>query len=384
MLPFLDGSLAWPSDGALFLRARDGAALHGQPLPGLVCEQSFKPDADALQRAGLDVRAGDDARYPVVLVLPPRQRDEARALFATALARLQPGGIVVASMSNDGGAKSGESDLARIAGPLVSRSKNKCRVFWTQPGVGGDAELATQWRTLDAPRAIVGGRFTSRPGVFAWDRIDPASTLLVEHLPADLRGHAADLGAGYGYLSVELLQRCPGITAIDLYEAEARALDLARDNIAQAQGTRDAPNVALDFRWHDVTAGLPDTYDVIVSNPPFHAHGSAHRPDIGRRFIAVAAQALKPGGRLWLVANRHLPYETVLDASFGSVRIVAQRDGFKVVEAVKADNSRAGSDHPGGRRPEKGHPGTTSRDRSGTRSEDQGATRPPDRKRVMR
>src|SRR3546814_9644828 len=58
--------------------------------------------------------------------------------------------------------------------------------------------------------------------------------------------------------------------------------------------------------------------------------------DIGRRFIAVAAEVLKPGGRLWLVANRHLPYESVLDASFGSARLVAQRDGFKVVEAVKA------------------------------------------------
>src|SRR3546814_16250392 len=76
--------------------------------------------------------------------------------------------------------------------------------------------------------------------------------------------------------------------------------------------------------------------DVIVTNPPFHAQGNAARPDIGRRFIAVAAEVLKPGGRLWLVPNRHLPYESVLDASFGSARLVAQRDGFKVVEAVKA------------------------------------------------
>src|SRR3546814_16632198 len=93
-----------------------------------------------------------------------------------ALARLQPGGIVVASAANDAGAKSHEADLARIAGPLVSRSKHKCRVFWTQPGAGGgDAPLATQWRTLDAPRPIADGRFTSRPGVFAWDQIGRAS-----------------------------------------------------------------------------------------------------------------------------------------------------------------------------------------------------------------
>src|SRR5690606_41667056 len=68
----------------------------------------------------------------------------------------------------------------------------------------------------------------------------------------------------------------------------------------------------------------------------FHAQGSANRPDIGRRFIAVAADALRPGGRLWLVANRHLPYESVLVESFGQTRAVAERDGFKIIEAVKA------------------------------------------------
>ena len=331
MLPFDEGALAWPKDGALFLRARDGWPLHRHAQPGLVCEQGFKPAADALQRAGYDVRAADDTRYPLVLLLPPRQRDEARALFAHALDRVREGGTVVASVANDEGAKSAQADFARIAGPLDVRSKHKCRVFWTRPGQAGDAELAAQWRTLDAPRAIGDGRFLSRPGVFAWDRVDPASKLLAAHLPHALHGRAADLGAGYGYLSAELLQRCPGITALDVYEAEARALELARVNLAPF-----AARVALGFHWHDVGAGLPGRYDTIVTNPPFHAHGRAGRPDIGRAFIAAAAQALDRGGRLWLVANRHLPYESVLDGRFGEVRIVAQRDGFKVVEAVKA------------------------------------------------
>ena len=49
----------------------------------------------------------------------------------------------------------------------------------------------------------------------------------------------------------------------------------------------------------------------------------------------MAAQALRPGGRLYVVANRHLPYEHTLNDSFGAVRVVAERDGFKLVEAVK-------------------------------------------------
>ena len=344
LLPFDEGLLPWPEGGAAFLRARDGAALHREPRPGLVCEQSFKPDAQALQRAGFELLDPDAAdagtrRYPLVLVLPPRQRDEARALLARALAMTAPGGRVIASVANTEGARSAEEDLRTLAGAVGHLSKHKCRVFWTapMPEVADPAQdaLAAQWRALDAVRPIGDGRFVSRPGVFAWDRIDPASRLLAEHLPADLAGHAADLGAGFGYLSVELLARCPGIHSLDLFEAEGRALDLARRNLAS-----EAARARLGFHWHDVTAGLPQQYDVIISNPPFHTQSRADRPDIGRRFIAVAAEALKPGGRLWLVANRHLPYEAVLTSSFGSVRTVAQRDGFKIIEAVKAMPSK--------------------------------------------
>ncbi|MCJ0826603.1 class I SAM-dependent methyltransferase [Luteimonas sp. 50] len=340
LLPFANGALAWPqAGGALFLGARAGWALQHQPLPGLVCEQDSRPAAEALERAGLVLRRQDETspRHPLVLLLPPRQREQARALFARALDCVAPGGIVVACMPNREGAKSGQADLARLAGPLQVLSKHHCRVFWTQALSGpADPALAAHWRTLDAPRRIAdarvpGGGFTSRPGVFAWDRIDAASALLVEHLPGDLRGQVADLGAGWGYLAMQVLAHCPGVTALDLYEADARALELARANL-RAQ----APRVPLEFHWHDVATGLPRRYDAIVSNPPFHALGGDPRPDLGRAFIAAAAAALQPGGRLWLVANRHLPYEAVLDASFGSVRTVAQRDGFKVIEALRA------------------------------------------------
>ncbi|HET7359105.1 MAG TPA: methyltransferase, partial [Rhodanobacteraceae bacterium] len=284
-LPLAGGQLRLPADGrVLFLRARDGFRLRETAKPGWLCQQSFKPFAEALARSGLRVgEPGADEHFDLVPVLPPRQRDEARAVFARAVRHALPGGIVLAAMTNVEGAKSGEADLRRLAGPVQVLSKHKSRVFWTAPLAADavDPALLAEWAALDAPREIAGG-YTSRPGLFAWDRVDAGSALLAAHLPDDLHGRIADLGAGYGYLSAEVIARCPQVTALDAYEAEARALEPARRNLARAQQA-SGHEVDVAVYWHDVTAGLPQRYDAIVSNPPFH-QGRADLPELGRAF----------------------------------------------------------------------------------------------------
>jgi 16S rRNA (guanine1207-N2)-methyltransferase len=337
-VPFERGDLVVPTSARVwFLGARDGAALRRHATAGWTCAQSFKPYADALNKAGL--RVLDPACIPdaaedcdIVLVLPPRQRDEARALFAQASRLVSRGGLVVASVANAEGARTAESDLRCLAGPLGSLQKHHCRVFWTRSAA--DPVLSAAWQALDRMREIEGG-WISRPGLFAWDRIDTASLLLAEALPPDLAGRAADLGAGWGYLSAELLRGCAGIRSVDLFEAEARALEAARSNLARANRERVAAGrdeVDVAVHWHDVGSGIPGRFDVVVSNPPFHIR-RADVPDLGRSFIAAAADALVPDGRLLLVANRHLPYEEILGQRFRDMRMIAGNAAFKVLQA---------------------------------------------------
>lgn len=322
-----------PASGrVLFLRARSGVRMREVGARTWLCQQSFMPFADELARNGFEVgEPAEGALFDLILILPPRQRDEARALFARALSHLSQGGTVLASMPNVEGAKSGEMDLVKLAGDVQHLSKNKCRVFWSTPRADTiDSVLRENWLALDDPQPVMDG-YISRPGLFAWNRIDRASALLARHLPDDLHGRAADIGAGYGYLACQLIARCAGVTAIDLYEAEARALESARINLAQATATLSR-TVEIAVHWHDVTRGLLGRYDAIISNPPFH-QGRADLPELGQAFITSAADALLPDGRLWLVANQHLPYEALLNKRFGDVRQVAKQDGFKVIEA---------------------------------------------------
>ncbi|HEY8587190.1 MAG TPA: methyltransferase [Rhodanobacter sp.] len=333
LVPFATDQLKLPADGrVLFVRARAGIGLRALAQPGWLCEQSFMPFADELSRNGMRVgEPADGEEFPLVIVLPPRQRDEARACFAHALCHLAPGGSVLAAMPNAEGAKSGEADLIKLAGAVQHLSKHKCRVFWSTPQPASvDQELLARWLVLDAPRVIVDG-YVSRPGLFAWDRIDRASALLAEHLPVDLHGRVADLGAGYGYLAAQVVARCPQVAAIDLYEAESRALEPARLNLARVM-RECGREMEVTVHWHDVTRGLSQRYDAIVSNPPFH-QGRADLPGLGRAFIVTAAEALQSDGRLLIVANRHLPYEAVLASLFREVRAIVVRDGFKVIEA---------------------------------------------------
>lgn len=333
-VPFAQGLLAWPADQrVLFLGARAGAALQSLRRATWVCQQSFKPFADALQHGGAEVREPQpDERFDLVFLLPSRQRDVMRAEFARALAHLAPGGTLVASVANTQGAKSAQVDLAKLAGPSQHLSKHKSRVFWVAPDPTNiDQALAQTWLARDAQQAIVDGAYVSRPGLFAWDRVDAASALLASHLPEDLAGRVADLGAGYGYLATQILARCPQVTHIDLFEAEARALAPAQINLQRALSAAD--NVAtFDLHWHDVAVGLPQRYDAIVSNPPFH-QGRADLPALGRAFIASAARALQAHGQFLMVANRHLPYEAALATHFSTVRILAVQHGFKVFHA---------------------------------------------------
>lgn len=308
---------------ALFLGAVPHPAL--KTWPHVIGWQPMKPQAAAWETAGFE-RFGHpvDEKFPLVMVLPGKSKDETLVWFALAKDHLAPGGRIVVAMPNTAGAGRFEKELAKAAGNIVSIQKHKCRAFHAVLDTVNQG-IFDAWRDLGKPREISG--FTVEAGIFSSDHIDPGSQLLADHLPAHLHGVVADLGAGWGFLSHAVLERCPKIERLDLFEADARALDCARKNLSSY-------SQEVCFHWHDVTTGLPNKYDTIVMNPPFHT-GQETDIDLGRTFLKVAFASLKRGGKLLLVANRQLPYEAVLETSGLAWRKMAEDKIYKLLFAEK-------------------------------------------------
>lgn len=289
--------------------------------------QGFRPHYLALAAAGADVHpklAGEGEAFARAIIRLGRHRGQNERWLREAVAALRPGATVIAAGARTDGASSMRRRLAELIGDLGHAAMNHGEVFW----FAVEDPQALLERLPVAPESLVEGRFSAAPGMFSHAHVDPGSRLLADHLPADLGGAVADFGAGWGYLAARIVEREAPPSIVDLYEADFDSLAAARANVKAPPGT------ALGFHWCDLT-GEPvgRAYDSVVMNPPFHT-GRAAEPDLGNAMIRAAAAALKPDGRLFLVANRRLRYEKTLGELFRTMRELRLADGYKVIEAA--------------------------------------------------
>ncbi|WP_299984657.1 class I SAM-dependent methyltransferase [uncultured Ruegeria sp.] len=277
--------------------------------------QPFKPFHDHFATQGFLTTPESDAPCQDVIVFLPRTKALARALIHQACSRVS--GVIVVDGAKTDGVDSLLKDIRKrvaVEGPI---SKAHGKIFWFQ----SDAVTFADWA---APENQMVDGFQTAPGVFSADGIDPASALLLKSLPTKRGARIADLGAGWGFLSTNLTHDT--LHSLHLVEADHTALTCARANV---------PDPRAQFHWADATTWkAPEALDMVVMNPPFHTSRSAD-PTLGQCFIASAARNLTRNGSLWMVANRHLPYEATLSEVFARVEEVAGDNRFKVFHASR-------------------------------------------------
>ncbi|MEW2918081.1 class I SAM-dependent methyltransferase [Ruegeria sp. ANG10] len=278
--------------------------------------QPFKPFHDHFAQQGFAVVPAAQDPCQDAMVILPRAKALARSMVQQACTRAN-GVIVVDGVKTDGVDSLLKDIRKRVAveGPI---SKAHGKIFWFQ----SDPHAFADWA---APAHQAADGFQTAPGVFSADGVDPASALLRAALPDKLGARVADLGAGWGYLSAGLLQ-APGLKSLHLVEADHIALTCARTNVTDPRA---------QFHWADaVTWRAAEPIDTVVMNPPFHTTRNAD-PALGQGFITSAAKNLTRNGTLWMVANRHLPYEPTLTDTFAHVEEVTGDNRFKVFHATR-------------------------------------------------
>ncbi|CUH76131.1 Ribosomal RNA large subunit methyltransferase G [Tritonibacter multivorans] len=312
-----------PEEGrVLVMQATAAHDLSALPRDRVLVVQPLKPDHDGWAAQGFAVAAEipADERFAAAVVFATRAKAECRQRVAEAAA-VTDGQLLLDGAKTEG-IDSLLKELKKRTTPSAAISKAHGKAFWIEAGL----DLA-DW--LPGERAPVEG-FVTAPGVFSADGVDPASRMLAAALPEKLGARVADLGAGWGYLSAAAFERA-GVKSLDLVEANHVALICARQNVTDERAS---------FHWADARDwGAKSSIDTVIMNPPFHSGRSAE-PSLGQAFITNASRILVGSGRLYLVANRHLPYEATLDGAFAKVTEVAGDRSFKVLLAERPKRAR--------------------------------------------
>ena len=168
--------------------------------------------------------------------------------------------------------------------------------------------------------------FQTDAGVFSKGEVDTGTRLLLEALPEEMSGEILDLGSGWGVIGISIAKKWPE-TKVTLADVNTRALDLSREN-----AKRNRAEVAC-VESDGMAALAGRTFDAVVTNPPIRAG-----KQVIYQMFADAANALKPGGALYLVIRKQQGAESCmkyLQTIYDSVEKIDKSGGFWVIQAMK-------------------------------------------------
>src|SRR5437660_1749984 len=160
--------------------------------------------------------------------------------------------------------------------------------------------------------------------VFAHNRLDEGTRLLLETLATHVTDEALDIGCGAGFIGRHIAREVSK-GPVTMVDASLAAVAAAQHAIQQS-GLTNIEALPSD----GVCAVQERRFDLVVTNPPFH-QGGIQTGEIAGQFIRGAARVLRPHGRFYLVANRFLKYEPILQTCFKQVEEVGGNIRYKVL-----------------------------------------------------
>ncbi len=271
-----------------------------------------------------------DAGFDVILIKVPKTL----ALLEDELIRLHPlltpsTQVIVAGMI-----KHLPSSIWKLLERLVgetttSLARKKARLIFALP----DARLMAPSSPYPVHYRLEGSDYliTNHANVFSRDSLDIGTRFFLQHIPVKPgKADIVDLGCGNGLLGLKAAEQNPD-ACIYFVDESFMAVASAKENFYRAFGLgRD-----VDFCVGDgLTDFKSDSVDLVLCNPPFHQHNTVGN-QIAVGMFKQAHKALRPGGELRVIGNRHLEYHTHLNRIFGAHSIIASNSKFIIFRAIK-------------------------------------------------
>ena len=173
---------------------------------------------------------------------------------------------------------------------------------------------------------------SNHANVFSRKSLDIGARFLLEHLPETKPGsQVADLGCGNGVLALAMASRQPQ-NQYHLFDESYMAVASAQANLQD-----NLPELNEQFQFycqHSLTGIEENSLDWVLCNPPFHQQ-QAITDEIAWQMFSQAFRALRVGGKLRIVGNRHLGYHIKLKRLFGGANVVASNAKFVILESEK-------------------------------------------------
>ena len=166
---------------------------------------------------------------------------------------------------------------------------------------------------------------------FSFGKIDLGTLFFLEHFPRfkNQPEMVIDLGCGDGSLALLAAEKWPDSPLLcvdDSYLAVESAKENFKNNGYEGRA---------DFKVTDGLTGInAKSADLILCNPPFHEYHAVSMGIAGKMF-KDSFRALKSGGSLFVVKNKHLGYQSYLEKLFGECKTIAGNKKYEVLKAVK-------------------------------------------------
>lgn len=171
-------------------------------------------------------------------------------------------------------------------------------------------------------------KFYTDNGVFSKESVDFGTKTMLESFNTEKEdAKVADIGCGYGVISIFLAKKYPTFK-FTMVDVNNRVLELSKKNI-ELNNINNEVEVLESSSFDNVEGN----FDIVLTNPPIRAGKK-----IVHKIMIDSYEHLNAQGELWVVIQKKqgmASCKKLLEETFSIVEIVDKNKGYYILRAVK-------------------------------------------------